>query len=322
MEQVFGLMNNLLEQNEETRKRSLKIRTYKVVPLSQRSGILEWCVNTQPIAMYLVGSDNRGGAHKKYFPKQMESVECRKKMASLNPKTASARRVTIKHKEKLFREVCANFSPAMKYFFLEKFPSPGSYYLAQSSYTKSVATNSMVGHVLGLGDRHTNNILIDNSTGELVHIDLGVAFEQGKILPTPETIPFRLTRDIVDGFGPAGVEGVFRRCCERSMGVLRDNKSAIMTVLEVLVHDPLYNWSVGPEKAAAKQEAGLWEELQKETGQGNRMANRALLVLAAKLEGREEGAPLSVQGQVNTLIQKAMDPANLCAVFEGWAAWC
>ena len=53
-----------------------------------------------------------------------------------------------------------------------------------------------------------------------------------------------------------------------------------------------------------------------------RMANRALLVLAAKLEGREEGAPLSVQGQVNTLIQRAMDPANLCAVFEGWAAWC
>merc|ERR1711915_745477 len=163
-------------------------------------------------------------------------------------------------------------------------PSPGNYYNAQTAYTKSVATNSMVGHVLGLGDRHTNNILIDNSSGELVHIDLGVAFEQGKILPTPETIPFRLTRDIVDGFGPTGVEGVFRRCCERSMRVLRDNKAAIMTVLEVLVHDPLYNWSVGPEKAAAKQEAGMWEKLKKETGQENRMANRALLVLAAKLE--------------------------------------
>merc|ERR1719369_2310127 len=319
MEQVFGLMNNLLEQNEQTRKNKLNVRTYKVVPLSQRSGILEWCKNTQPIAAYLVGPDTRSGAHKKYFPREWDSGECRKKMASVNPKQ---RRVALKMKEQVFREVCSNFSPAMKYFFLERFSSPGTYYLAQSAYTKSVATNSMVGHVLGLGDRHTNNILIDNSSGELVHIDLGVAFEQGKILPTPETIPFRLTRDIVDGFGPAGVEGVFRRCCERSMGVLRDNKSAILTVLEVLVHDPLYNWSVGPEKAAAKQEAGLWEELQKETGQGNRMANRALLVLAAKLEGREEGAPLSVQGQVNTLIQKAMDPANLCAVFEGWAAWC
>ena len=77
-------------------------------------------------------------------------------------------------------------------------------------FSRSVATNSIVGHVLGMGDRHTTNMLIDNSTGELVHIDLGVAFELRKILPTPETNPFRLTREIINGFGPAGVEGVFR----------------------------------------------------------------------------------------------------------------
>ena len=56
---------------------------------------------------------------------------------------------------------------------------------------KSVATNSMIGYILGLGDRHVQNILVDKTTAELVHIDLGVAFEQGRILPTPETIPFR-----------------------------------------------------------------------------------------------------------------------------------
>jgi hypothetical protein len=42
-----------------------------------------------------------------------------------------------------------------------------------------------------LGDRHVQNILLDNQTAEMIHIDLGIAFEQGKILPTPETIPFR-----------------------------------------------------------------------------------------------------------------------------------
>ena len=68
-----------------------------------------------------------------------------------------------------------------------------------------------VGYIVGLGDRHVQNILIDCKTAELVHIDLGVAFEQGKILPTPETVPFRLTRDIVDGMGVSGVNGVFRR---------------------------------------------------------------------------------------------------------------
>lgn len=41
--------------------------------------------------------------------------------------------------------------------------------------------------------------------------DVGIAFEQGRTLVTPETVPFRLTRDIVDGMGVSGIEGVFRR---------------------------------------------------------------------------------------------------------------
>lgn len=31
----------------------------------------------------------------------------------------------------------------------------------------------LVGYILGLGDRHVQNILIDEQTAELVHIDLG-----------------------------------------------------------------------------------------------------------------------------------------------------
>ena len=34
-----------------------------------------------------------------------------------------------------------------------------------------------VGYIMGLGDRHLSNILIDTQTGQLVHIDLGIAFE-------------------------------------------------------------------------------------------------------------------------------------------------
>lgn len=42
-------------------------------------------------------------------------------------------------------------------------------------YFYSVATTSMVGYILGLGDRHCQNILIDNNTAELIHIDFGNA---------------------------------------------------------------------------------------------------------------------------------------------------
>ena len=39
---------------------------------------------------------------------------------------------------------------------------------------------------------------------QVVHIDLGIAFEQGRFLNTPELVPFRLTRNVVDGMGAAG----------------------------------------------------------------------------------------------------------------------
>jgi phosphatidylinositol kinase/protein kinase (PI-3 family) len=63
---------------------------------------------------------------------------------------------------------------------------------------------------------------------EVTHIDLGVGFDQGKLLRTPETVPFRLTRDMVDGMGIAGYEvgcGATRRLqyetCTLSAWVMR-----------------------------------------------------------------------------------------------------
>jgi phosphatidylinositol kinase/protein kinase (PI-3 family) len=35
----------------------------------------------------------------------------------------------------------------------------------------SAAAWSMVGHVIGLGDRHSENILIETTTGRVVHVD-------------------------------------------------------------------------------------------------------------------------------------------------------
>lgn len=49
---------------------------------------------------------------------------------------------------------------------------------------------------MGLGDRHSSNILVDEVTAEVVHIDLGVAFEQvrGATGPSPFQISGVLTR--------------------------------------------------------------------------------------------------------------------------------
>ena len=113
------------------------------------------------------------------------------------------------------------------------------WFLRRRCYTESVAVSSIVGYIVGLGDRHVQNLLIDCKTGELIHIDLGVAFEQGRVLPIPETVPFRLTRDIIDGMGILWVEGVFRRCCEQTLTVMRESYDVFLTIVQVLLHDPL-----------------------------------------------------------------------------------
>jgi ataxia telangiectasia mutated family protein len=149
---------------------------------------------------------------------------------------------TVEERLRVYNYVRSKFQPVFRHFFTEKHKNPMAWFATRLRYTRSVATTSIVGHVLGLGDRHTSNILLDNSTGEVVHIDLGIAFDQGKLLPIPELVPFRLTRDIVDGMGISGTQGVFQRCAEETLRVLREGSDIIMTVLEVFKYDPLHSW--------------------------------------------------------------------------------
>lgn len=84
MQQVFIVMNTLLRTCKETQRRNLRIRTYKVVPLTQRSGVLEWCDNTVPIAMTLVGtSQSVPGIHKKYYPRDLTAEAARNKLKNV-----------------------------------------------------------------------------------------------------------------------------------------------------------------------------------------------------------------------------------------------
>lgn len=79
---------------------------------------------------------------------------------------------------KTFLEIRAKLKPVMRHFFTEKHRHAAAWYQHRLNYSRSVAVTSIVGHILGLGDRHLSNILLDVSTGEVVHIDLGIAFEQ------------------------------------------------------------------------------------------------------------------------------------------------
>ncbi|CAE6466251.1 unnamed protein product, partial [Rhizoctonia solani] len=302
MEQVFELCNILLKRDRSSKRRNLRVRTYKVIPLASQAGLLEFVTNTMPIGTWLLN------AHKKYNPKDWQPPVCtdhlRKARATGKPQALLD----------IFMEIRKHFRPVMRHFFTETHKLPTAWFDMRLNYQRSVATTSIVGHVLGLGDRHLSNILIHNMTGEVVHIDLGIAFDQGRLLPIPETVPFRLTADIVDGLGSTGTEGVFRRCAEETLRVLRDQASVIKTILEVFNHDPLHSWSAAPVKI--KHIQGTADTEIDGTGLDSaeaEAADRALSSVARKLD-----TSMSVEYTVNDLIATATDPANLSQLFVGW----
>ncbi|KAF6252289.1 hypothetical protein COO60DRAFT_542235 [Scenedesmus sp. NREL 46B-D3] len=344
MQQFFGLINDLLSSSPESQQRQLSLRTYRVVPCSPKVGVVQWVERTQPVGDYLSeGAMKEGGACARYRKAgNMTWLECHQRMHSSQPEQL---------KDNLLY-CMAHFPPVFHNFFLERFPQPAAWFAARTAYTRSTAVNSMAGAVIGLGDRHLNNVLVDLATAEVLHIDLGIAFEQGMFLSTPERVPFRLTANVVDGMGAAGLEGTFRRCCETTLQALRSHKEALLTVVEVVLHDPMYKWQMTPVKAQRRQQdplaadgggAGAAAPAGTAGGAaasgggassagpagsgaaaiGNADAERAVLRVKQKLEGQdvEGGVAMSVAAQVGKWLQDAQDPDRLCRMFVGWAAW-
>jgi len=233
----------------------------------------------------------------------------------------------------LFQELCLKqYPPLLYWWFVQKFHDPNSWYEAKNRFTLSAAVWSAVGHVIGLGDRHSENILVDTTTGECVHVDFDCIFDKGLNLPKPEVIPFRLTANMVDAFGPTGAEGIYSTGLQVAMRILRDNRDLLLSVLEPFLKDPVIDW-----KRYRSQQKG-----HSSTDQ----AKRSIKVIDERLRGiynlrnpnlkkysrtdflsSEDDdelthlVPMSVEGQVNKMITEATAPENLVQLYVGWMPW-
>ncbi|KAH0786041.1 serine-protein kinase ATM [Histomonas meleagridis] len=316
MQQLFVLSSKLLSKQDP----NLYIRSYKVIPISPVCGIIQFVEGSLSIQDYLAEEFKNNdrlfirGALIRYNIGEMKYVDAYKTFRKASKSFHETKKENEKVKLlKTFRQIREKLKPVFRFFFIEHFKNQADWFLSRIRYCRHTATNSMVGHVLGIGDRHLNNILIDVKTGEVIHIDLGIAFEQGKALPVPELIPFRLTGEIIDGMGWKGVDGVFRKSCEKTMKVLRQNVGYFLTVLEVFINDPLYSWKM-PNKP--KNSSHTFND----TGESSntKAAESVILQCRRKLEGHETGEELSVEGQVAKLITDATNDMNLCTLYYGW----
>ncbi|GJQ08825.1 hypothetical protein GpartN1_g616.t1 [Galdieria partita] len=230
--QLFGLVNELLSQNASTNSKALMIKRFSVVPLSPNTGLIGW----------VPGCDTLHSLIREFREQRkiLLNVEHRL-MLQMAPDYDN---LTLIQKVEVFEYALSNTTGAdLSRVLWLKSRNSEMWLDRRTTYTRSLATMSMVGYVLGLGDRHPSNLMLERNTGRIIHIDFGDCFEVAMLREKfPEKIPFRLTRMLVNAMEVCGIEGYFRHTCESVMSVLRDNKDSLMAMLEAFVHDPLINW--------------------------------------------------------------------------------
>lgn len=332
--QVFSLVNTLLAADRQSFMRKLHIQGFAVTPLAPNVGLLRWVQHAD--TLHVLVSDYRA-ARKIHL-----QIEYRL-MLQMAPDYVN---LTMLQKLEVFKYALDNTTGQDLYRVLWLTSADSEAWLERrSTYTRSLAVSSMVGHILGLGDRHPANLLLDQVTGKVVHIDFGDCFEVAMHREKfPERIPFRLTRMLVNAMEVCEIKGSFKVTSEITMKVLRNNKEPLMAVLEAFIYDPLISWRLTETDSRSRMDGAdhpattsnhnsrfagaprrklqLKEELALDEDMTEVRNERALAVykrVQSKLLGRDfnPDEELTVEEQVQKLILEATKLENLCQCFPG-----
>ncbi|XP_074653906.1 serine/threonine-protein kinase mTOR-like [Tubulanus polymorphus] len=337
--QLFGLVNSLLLENPETFRRNLTIQRFSVIPLSTNSGLIGWVPHCDTLHSLIRDHREKN--------KILLNIEHRL-MQRLAP---DYDHLTLMQKVEVFEHAIehTNGDDLAKILWY-KSPSSEVWFDRRTNYSRSLAVMSMVGYVLGLGDRHPSNLMLDRMSGKICHIDFGDCFEVAMTREKfPEKIPFRLTRMLISAMEVTGIDGTYRMTCSRVMEVLRENKDSVMAVLEAFVYDPLLNWRLmdtgGTKQKRSKSRSDSFSTSQCGTdelavsvdtnssdksasyedgsSQPEALNKKAIAIVNRvrhKLTGRDfvTDEPIDVATQVDLLIKQATSNENLCQCYIGW----
>lgn len=282
---VFGLFNSYFSRDYHIAKANAHISIYDVVCISLNTGFISWIPGAQGLSHIIVQhreANNISQTKESKILSELSDVDFNK-FNSLQ---------RIEAFEEVSKECKAD--ELFNYFWIHA-PSPATWLNRRFNYTATYAVMCMVGFLMGLGNRHPGNILLQPDTGKIIHInyDYEDMFENRMSREVfPENVPFRLTRMIINAFEGCIVDGIFKEICEDVLNVLRSYGSSVTGNLHVLMKEPI----------DAEQKNQIIDKME------------------MKLNGTniETGQLDSVQDQVQWLINVSSDPTNYIRHYSGW----
>ena len=163
--QLFALINTLMSMDPTTAKHHLLISRYAVVPLSPNSGVIGWLGDTDTLHDLIKSyRESRG------IPLSTEHKILSKTVTNFD-------NLMLIQKVQLFEKALEQTDGKdLERILWLKSRNSEVWLERRTNYTRSLALMSMVGYILGLGDRHPSNLMLERPSGKIIHIDFGEGF--------------------------------------------------------------------------------------------------------------------------------------------------
>ena len=276
----------LLQSASSTSKKNIDVNTYSIIPLTSRYSLIEWCESTSTIRSIL----DTAYSEKKHM------VNIRQILTKYPPEN---------NRSDVFPPQAWNFvsklPSLLDEYFLKKYKGVHLWYQSLMNYTKSLAFWSALGYIIGLGDRHADNILLNTENGQLICIDFDCIFQKGKDLAVPEIVEFRLTKNIESALGAFKSWGLYKLYFVMIFKVFKKHTEDILGTLDTFISDPLIEYNT-PD---SKTQKGIWRFNPEQIFRS--IKDRIELVRYP-----------SIEVGVDFLIENSKNPECLKEMFIGW----
>ncbi|VEN60084.1 unnamed protein product [Callosobruchus maculatus] len=349
IEQLFGLMNHIFSVDMICSNRRFEIMTYQVIPLTSALGMIQWKSNTESLDAFLGRSANK--TYQQDLSKSRNDYHLWISRPRLNQGDAYGLAAQEYHADKVipkFRELANRFPKhILRQVLWDLSINTENFIALKNNFLKTYATMCVCHWILGIGDRHLCNSKICLNSGKVLGIDFGHAFGTGtQILPIPELVPVRLTPHITALMEPFGERGQFKVYMVHCMRALRDNYRILLATMNVFIQEPSVDWlehsrlldeENDTTEATWYPQIKIEQARRKLQGEGSTRimveeleANNTLkykdayvnLVKNIRTVGRfEEMNNLSVEEQIDCLIDHSTDENLLGRMYAGWTPW-
>ncbi|KAG5468443.1 hypothetical protein LSCM1_02423 [Leishmania martiniquensis] len=303
--QFIRLIDTIFQSDNAASAIGLSIPQYAVIPLTDNVGVVGWVENTETIYKML---ETYRQAHEVSI---YEEVNLIMKKGGLN--TIEEYHRLPKQQRKWLLNYAMENTPKneLRHIFWDHNDTCEQWLSYRQTYGQTLAAMSMVGYVLGLGDRHLNNLMLQGN-GTVVHIDFGDCFEVAMHRALyAEAVPFRLTRLLVCALGITGVDGAYRMTCELAMKNLHRHSENLLSILEAFIYDPLINWRLNTVNEITEKSGS--KSAQQESNNGAPAVPAGETAAAARLgvDGASEAEAKPVAMQLSKSVSKPVPHSAL-----------